>query len=300
MSTMAYELPEFTPSHDFFIGIDSDGCAIDQMSIKHFECFAPAYIKAFDLQPISTIARETALFVNLFSQTRGINRWASIDRFFDLLKDRPEVVASGVRLPDGQDLKNFLASGLPMSESGIKAWLAEHPSTEIETCIEWGTIVNELVAWIVCNTQPFPGVHEALQAMQGKADTMVVSAASLAMLHHEWEEHNLAQYVQVIAGQEWGTKAEHIAHFAKGRYADDHILLLGDAPGDGKTAASQNVLWYPIMPGAEAESWERFTAEALPRFFAGEYAGEYQDALIAEYSSLLPATPPWKTIRGLH
>lgn len=60
--------------------------------------------------------------------------------------------------------------------------------------------------------------------------------------------------------------------------------------------SARGVLFYPIMPGAEAQSWARFREEALPRFLAGEYRGEYQDALVAEYEVLLPATPPWPTI----
>ena len=291
-------LEGFTPTKEFFIGVDSDGCAIDQMNIKHYECFAPAYIKAFDLQPISTIARETAIFVNLFSSTRGINRWGSVDRFFDLLKDRPEVIESGVELIDGRDLKAFLASGKPLSEAGLREFVAEHPSAELEKCLEWGKIVNDLVAWIVYNTQPFPGVRESFEAIAAseKADVMVVSAASLAMLHHEWDEHDLAKYVSIIAGQEMGTKAQQLHAAATGKYAKDHVLLLGDAPGDGAAAAHEGALWYPITPGAEAEAWERFRTEALPKFFEGTFAGEYQRQLIDEYSSLLPENPPWKTI----
>ncbi|MDY5589714.1 MAG: hypothetical protein SPF30_07180 [Arcanobacterium sp.] len=298
------ELEAFTPQHSYFIGVDSDGCAIDQMNIKHYECFTPAYIKAFSLQPISTIARETAIFVNLFSATRGINRWASIDRFFDLLKDRPEVVAAvesgAITLPEGNDLKAFLASGVPLSFAGIKQWEREYPSAEIRQCIEWGQLVNKLVAWMVMNTQPFEGVRESFEeiAASGKADTMVVSSASLEMLHHEWNEHNLAQYMSAIAGQEMGTKAQQIHAAAKGKYPDNHILLLGDAPGDGVAAASEGVLWYPIVPGEEAASWLRFREEALGRFFAGTYAGEYQQALIAEYSTLLPEKPSWPTVSG--
>ena len=289
-------LEEFQPSKDFFIGVDSDGCAIDQMNIKHYECFAPAYIKAFDLQPISTIARETAIFVNLYSSTRGINRWASVDRFFDLLKERPEVIESGVQLIDGADLKAFLASGKPLSEAGVREYLAEHPSAELEKCLEWGKIVNELVAWIVYNTQPFPGVRESFEAMQGKADVMVVSAASLAMLNHEWEEHDLAKYVSIIAGQEMGTKAQQLHAAATGKYPKDHVLLLGDAPGDGAAATAEGALWFPITPGKEAESWQRFREEALDRFLNGTFAGAYQDKLIEDYSSLLPERPSWRTI----
>ena len=48
-----------------------------------------------------------------------------------------------------------------------------------------------------------------------------------------------------------------------------------------KRQAKTGVLYYPINPGHEAASWARFTAEALPRFLAGTYAGDYQAALIA-------------------
>lgn len=41
--------------------MDSAGCAFDAMDIKHLECFTPCYIKYWDLQPISTLAREMVL-----------------------------------------------------------------------------------------------------------------------------------------------------------------------------------------------------------------------------------------------
>ena len=52
--------------------------------------------------------------------------------------------------------------------------------------------------------------------------------------------------MRLIAGQEYGTKAEHLALAAKGKYADDHILMIGDAPGDFKAAKSNGVLYFPI------------------------------------------------------
>ena len=66
----AQPLVDFVPTKKYFVGIDSDGCAMDAMDIKHQECFTPCYIKHWDLQPISTLARQTALFVNLGSVTR--------------------------------------------------------------------------------------------------------------------------------------------------------------------------------------------------------------------------------------
>ena len=123
---------------------------------------------------------------------------------------------------------------------------------------------------------------------------MVVSATPVDALEREWGEHGLAQYMDVIAGQEMGTKGEHLDAAAKGKYADDHILLIGDAPGDRDTAQSRGVLYYPINPGHEADSWKRFKEEAFDKFLAGTYAGVYQAALIEEFNALLPSTPPWK------
>ena len=33
----AQELIDFQPQHEFFVGIDSDGCAMDAMNIKQME-----------------------------------------------------------------------------------------------------------------------------------------------------------------------------------------------------------------------------------------------------------------------
>lgn len=286
-------LREFQPSCDFFVGIDSDGCAMDAMTIKHEECFTPAYIKYFDLQAASHLVRETALFVNLYSTTRGQNRWVALSRLFDLLQERPEVAARGVCLPEGTELKRFLASGCPRSDAGIAEFARHNPSAEIDRCIRWGRGVNELIAWMVQGCAPFPGVREAFEAMAGRVDCMTVSATPLAALTREWNEHGLATYMRVIAGQEMGSKAQHVACAATGKYAPDHIMLIGDAPGDRDAAAEAGCLYYPINPGHEAASWWRFRTEALPRFLEGTYAGAYEAAVIAEFEALLPATPPW-------
>ena len=145
MPERAQVLVDFQPSRKFFVGIDSDGCAMDAMDIKHQECFTPSYIKYFDLQAASTLVRETALFVNLYSTTRGQNRWVALARLFELLKQRPEVLERGVKVPEGKALQGFLDSGYPRSDRGIADYAAAHPSAEIEQCMEWGKGVNELL-----------------------------------------------------------------------------------------------------------------------------------------------------------
>ena len=73
--------------------------------------------------------------------------------------------------------------------------------------------------------------------------------------------------------------------------------MVGDAPGDLKAARANGALFYPIVPGDETTSWKRFFEEAIDKFISGQYAGEYEQQLIAEFEAHLPETPPWKTIK---
>jgi phosphoglycolate phosphatase-like HAD superfamily hydrolase len=137
-------------------------------------------------------------------------------------------------------------------------------------------------------------MRESLEVMQDKVDMIVVSATPTAALEKEWAEHDIAQFVRVIAGQEMGSKTKHLQLAAAGRYDPDKILMIGDAPGDMKAAKANNALFFPINPGAEEQSWKRFYEEAMHRFFDGTYAGDYEAGLIAEFETYLPGMPPWK------
>src|SRR3979409_374197 len=100
MSDPAQDLRDFKPAREFFIGIDSDGCIFDSMEIKHKECFAPMYIKHFQLQAVSKYAREVWDFVSLYSKTRGANRFPALSRALNLLRERPQVRARNVTVAD--------------------------------------------------------------------------------------------------------------------------------------------------------------------------------------------------------
>ena len=291
----ARPLAELEPKHEFFIGIDSDGCAFDTMEVKHKECFTPNIIKHWSLQSVSKYAREAAEFVNLYSKWRGINRWPALVMVFDLLREREEVQARHVVPPEAPRIREFIADdAFPKSNDGLKAYMAEHPDPELDRAWAWTTGVNDTVADMVHGVPPFPYVRESLQLLSDKADMIVVSATPYGALKREWEEHDIAQYVRVIAGQEQGKKALHLKLAARDKYPSDRILMIGDAPGDMKAAKANDALFYPINPGHEAASWQRFYEEAAAKFLAGEYAGEYEAKVIAEFEAVLPDTPPWK------
>lgn len=296
----ARSLAELQPQAEFFVGIDSDGCAFDTMEIKHKECFCPNTIKWWGLQAVSKYAREAVEFVNLYSRWRGINRWPALVMVFDLLRERPEVQARHAVIPQARRLRSFMESGLALSNDGLEAFIAANSADpELETAWSWTTGVNTAVADLVHGVPPFPYVRESLRQMVDQADIVVVSATPAEALVREWEEHGIARYARLIAGQEAGTKKQQLALSAGGgRYATEHVLMIGDAPGDMEAAKAHGFLFYPINPGCEDASWERFYREGYARFTAGAYAGAYEAGLIAEFEKLLPSAPAWRSQKG--
>ena len=125
----------------------------------------------------------------------------------------------------------------------------------------------------------------------GPGNSASVSATPNAALKAEWEEHGIAGHVRAICGQEEGTKKEILA--VSTQYGANKCLMIGDAPGDHKAAVANNCLYYPINPGNEEASWKRLLHEGIERFFAGTYAGEFQQELIDEFNQYLPAKPSW-------
>jgi len=294
----AQVLREFKPSKEFLICIDSDGCVFDTMGIKQRECFCPWMIAYFDLQPVAQAARECKEFADLFSKTRGANRHVTIKRILtELLPSHPQVKARGFKVPQ---LPYYFAwvndPNSLLSNEGLRGAIVDAPNEEakqeLEHVLTWSERVNWAIKEIVRGIPPFAGVHESLEIMREKADIVVVSATPVEALEREWQEHEIAKYATVIAGQEMGTKKEHIALTGK-HYAKEDVLMVGDAPGDLQAAKANGALFYPVVPSREGESWERFYKEALDRFFAQRYAGNYEEGLIAEFEQALPEEPPW-------
>ena len=281
------------PRHEFFVGIDSDGCAFDTMEIKQKECFCPNFIKYWGFQPVATAARQTWEFVNLYSKHRGTNRFLAVIETIRQLSERREVKARNFTVPDISALAEWTRVETSLGNPALIAYAARVNDPEIDRALAWSKKVNEDIGQMIFGIPPFPFVRESLQKLSATSDMMVVSQTPGEALNREWEEHDIKQYTRIIAGQEFGTKSEHLKYAAKGKYADDHILMIGDAPGDLKAARSNGALFYPINPGGEEASWERFHGEAIDRFLAGTYAGEYQDALIENFEKLLPDKPHW-------
>lgn len=292
MSDPAQVLRDFKPSQEFFVGIDSDGCIFDSMEIKHQECFAPMFIKHFHLQAVSKYARETWAFVNLYSKTRGANRFPALVRAIQLLGARKQVRARNVTMPDIQALEEWIARETKLGNATLNKEVAGGNQGLAHIKV-WSDAVNATVEDLVHGVPPFPLVRETLARINEKADAMCISQTPVDALQREWSEHGIDGFVKIIAGQEMGTKTQHLEMAAKGKYAPEKILMIGDAPGDQSAAKKNGALFFPINPGKEETSWERLHGEALDRFFAGTYAGDYEAKLIAEFQACLPENPSW-------
>jgi phosphoglycolate phosphatase-like HAD superfamily hydrolase len=294
MTNPAQELHDMKRGKDFFIGIDSDGCAFDTMEIKHKECFIPNIIKYWDLQPVSKYAREAAEFVNLYSKWRGINRFPALIKVIDLLAEREECVERGFKPPGIGELREWVETETKLGNPALEKYVAGNPSELMKKTLEWSVSVNETVADIVKNVPPFPHLRESLEKITGECDVIIVSATPEEALKREWNEHGIDRFAKVIAGQEMGTKKEHLHIASLKGYQKDRMLMIGDAPGDLKSAKANGILFYPINPGDEQDSWKRFYVEAYDKFINGEYKGGYEEMLIREFDEYLPEKPPWK------
>jgi phosphoglycolate phosphatase-like HAD superfamily hydrolase len=284
-------LADYRPEREFFVGIDSDGCVFDSMELKHKECFIPEFIKHYDLQGVSKYAREAAEFVNLYSKSRGINRFPALVEQLDWLRRRPEVQARGIKVAQPEGLRRWVLEESKLGNPALQAAVESTGDVDLRVALQWSLAVNESIAGMVRAVPPFPFVRESFERLADEADMLCVSATPREALCAEWQEHDLSRFVRLICGQELGTKKEMLA--VAGQYPEHQALMIGDAPGDYKAAAANGCLFFPINPGREEQSWRRLFEEGIERFLGDSFAGDYQNQLLDEFNALLPEHPPW-------
>jgi phosphoglycolate phosphatase-like HAD superfamily hydrolase len=202
--------------------------------------------------------------------------------------------ARNFNVPSAKPLIEWTKKETKLGNPTLKKYAAEVNDAFITQTLEWSLKVNEDIEKMVFGITPFPFVKECLDKLEQKADAMVVSQTPYEALKREWEENKIDHHLRMIAGQEHGTKSEHLRYAARGKYPDEKILMIGDANGDLKAARSNGVLFFPINPGKEEESWEKLYKEGLDKFFSGTFKGGYEDELIMEFETYLPEHPNWK------
>src|SRR5258705_11709774 len=174
MSDPSQILKDFKPTKEFFVGIDSDGCIFDSMEIKHKECFAPMFIKHFKLQAVSRYAREVWEFVNLYSKTRGANRFPALVRALNILRERPQVAARKVQVPDTKSLEEWIGRETKLGNATLAAEV-KNGNKGLAQVKVWSDAVNVAIEDIVDGVPAFALVRECLARISEKADAMCIS-----------------------------------------------------------------------------------------------------------------------------
>lgn len=269
-------LDDFTRKQRFAVCVDSDGCAMDTMNIKHFRCFGPCMVEEWGLQQWEKPILDRWNVINLFSLTRGINR------FKGLAMALGEINAQYTPIDGIEALQAWADSAPELSNDAVEKEAFRHPI--FQKALAWSRAVNRSIEALPPEeVKPFEGVKEALAAAHTQADVVVVSSANPEAVRKEWQRFGLLDHVDLICTQEMGSKAYCIRRLAEKGYAPDEILMCGDAPGDEAAAAENRVLYFPILVRHEEESWMQFVSEALPRFLGGAYAGEYQEEQLRRF-----------------
>ena len=261
------DLQHFVKNREYLVCVDSDGCAIDTMDIKHFRCFGPCMVEEWGLeewaQPILARWNE----INLYTMTRGVNRFKGLAMALD------EINAQYTAIEGLDELKAWAASAPELSNGALEKALPAAQGPCLAKALSWSKKVNAAInALPESEKKPFDGAAAGLAAAHAAADVAVVSSANREAVEEEWARCGLLGSVDVLCCQDAGSKAACIAQLKAKGYAPDHILMVGDAPGD-KAAAEKNGVWfYPILVRHEAESWAELVSTALARLTSGAYA----------------------------
>lgn len=278
---MANVLSDFTKKREFLICMDSDGCVMDTVRIKHSTVFGPELIRVFALEDHADYVTTAWEEINLLGITRGVSRFESVVLTFEQLKN------IGVDLPGSEEITTWVRTGTELSTAGLQQEVLRTGSLALRRLQEWNNICNRRILALEPIFAPFAGVEKSLRQLHAVADVAVVSAANESAIASEWKRYDLARHADVIFGQEVGSKANCIATMLACGYESRKVMMVGDAMGDAQAAAANGVAFVPIVPGREAESWRRLQEESLPKLLHGTFSAEYQNQLLAALRSAL-------------
>lgn len=256
---------------EFLVCVDSDGCAMNSMDVKHIQCFGPCMVEEWGLDRWKEPILERWNEINLYTLTRGINR------FKGLTKALREIDAQYKKIEGIGDLEQWVEQTKELSNNALSREIREKDSICLKKALSWSEKVNERVHELPPELgRPFEGVKEALCRARDMADVAVVSSANPQALEEEWSRYGLMKYVDVLLTQDMGSKSHCIKELLKKGYEGSHALMIGDALGDYEAAEENGIFFFPILVKNEEDSWEECRKTALPRLRQGSYDGNYQ------------------------
>ena len=261
----------FERKHDYLVCVDSDGCVMDTMNCKHFHCFGPCMVTEWGLEAWKDEILDRWNVINLFSMTRGINR------FKGLAMALKEIDGKYTKITGVDALVHWADTAPALSNDGIAKAAAEATDADakliLEKALSWSKAVNAAIVDLDENLKvPYEGAKEGLAAAHEFADVAMVSSANRDAVEEEWGKFGLLEHTDIVLAQDVGSKAACIAAMLKFGYDLNKVVMVGDAPGDCDAAEKNNVHCYPILVNHEKESWDEAIAVGFGKLQSGEYA----------------------------
>ena len=260
----------FVRKHDYLVCVDSDGCVMDTMNCKHFHCFGPCMVAEWGLEAWKEAILQRWNVINLFSMTRGINR------FKGLAIALGEINATYTPITGIEALQHWAETAPALSNDGIaKAIESAEGDAKLvlQKALSWSKAVNAAIVQLDEALKiPYPGAGEGLAAAHQFADVAMVSSANRDAVEEEWGKFGLLQHTDIVLAQDVGSKSACIKEMLKFGYEPHKVVMIGDAPGDSDAAEKNGVHYYPILVGHEKESWEEAISTAFVKLRSGDYA----------------------------
>lgn len=263
---------------DYLICVDSDGCAMDTMDIKHIRCFGPCMVKEWNLKQWETAILHRWNEINLYTLTRGINR------FKGLALSLREINDTYVPIEGIEELEEWVRETKELSNAALTLAIQKNDSIALKKALSWSQSVNQAIDRLPFEMKkPFEGVREGLKVAHEYADIVIISSANRQAVVEEWQEYGLLEYVDEIMAQDVGSKAFCIGEMLKNGYSTDKVMMVGDALGDYEAACINGVFYYPILVRNENNSWTELKNVAVEKLVSGQFTGEYQQQKIDQF-----------------
>ena len=260
----------FVKKHDYLVCVDSDGCVMDTMNCKHFHCFGPCMVTEWGLEAWKEEILDRWNVINLFSMTRGINR------FKGLAMALGEIDAKYKPITGIAALQHWADTAPALSNDAVAKAAAEATDADtklvFEKALSWSKAVNAAIVELdEALKVPYDGAKEGLAVAHTFADVAMVSSANRDAVEEEWGKFGLLEHTDIVLAQDVGSKAACIKEMLKFGYDLDKVVMIGDAPGDCDAAEKNCVYYYPILVNHEKESWDEAISVAFGKLRNGEY-----------------------------
>lgn len=255
---------------EYLVCIDSDGCVIDSMNIKHKHCFGPAFVDVWELEKDSESILNCWNRINLFSTTRGINRFKGLS-----------MILNEYHLENPADMYEFTLwtrEAPELSNQALAEICRSSGNRVFSKALKWSFLVNERIEKLPVSP-PFDGAAECIGRMHELANIAVVSSANKEAILLEWSEGGLMKHVDYVFSQSDGSKSECIGKMVCMGYNPQKILMVGDAPGDYQAAKSNGIWFFPVLAGEEEGSWKKLKEKYFSLFVSGQFQESVQQDL---------------------